>query len=53
MGVTKDPNISLSDQVMPLVEVRRAEVAFMTIAGDILNRAMVGNDHCLAVEILR
>ncbi|MNP62637.1 hypothetical protein D3C76_1579360 [compost metagenome] len=53
MGVTKNPDINLSDQVMPLVEIRRAKMAFMTITGDILDGAMVGNDHCFAVEVLR
>lgn len=44
MCVTKNPDISLNDQVMPLVEVRRTEMTFMTIAGNILDGAMM-SDH--------
>ncbi|MNN46006.1 hypothetical protein D3C81_1603640 [compost metagenome] len=52
MGVAENPNISLGNQIMPIIEVGSTQVTFVTITGDLLNWAVMSNHHRLAVELL-
>jgi len=53
MGVPKNPHINLGHQVMPLIEVGCAQVTFVAITRDLLDRTVMSDHHRFAVEFLR
>lgn len=52
MGVTKDPGISLRNEVIPLVEIRSTEMAYVSISSYLLNRAVMSDHNRFSVKVL-
>ncbi|MNP18121.1 hypothetical protein D3C76_1105810 [compost metagenome] len=52
MRMTKNPNVSLSNQVMPFIEVGSPQMTFVAITRDLSDRTVMSNHHGFPLKVL-